>query len=1206
MSFRPRDWREIFTNKIAYIIGNTPITAINPGSVIATILEATSLEDSEQYVQMEEIIRNYSLNTTTGADLDARAKEYGIEREAAKSATTYVTIGDTEVTKTATSIFSGFPGPKNGETILYADSSQGFPANGAVIIGRGTSNVETISYTSITELSNYVRFNLGSALANDHGTDENVILSQGGNRVIPAGTKVRVEENDISPVVNYTIENDVTILDGEQEITGVSVTADEAGVKGNAPAGLISSFLSKPFSTATVTNPDRVTNGRDEQTDDELRDTIKLRIQSLSKGVKAAILSSIIGLEDSESNTRVVSANLVETGEVGKPSVCYIDDGSGFEPTYKGQGFETVINNVTGGEKILQLENYPLVKAFSVTAKTEPFNLYGSLDLTIEAGDIPETILIETTDFSNAAITSAEEVARVINLKSTLMEARTTDAGKRVIIFSKSQTNEGIKVTGGTANTILGFPVRKSETLFLYKNYRTLLSKDGSAALIESSNPENYSFLDFDSLLIKIDGKLGYQLIELMAIDTTAENVRDRINQKLQGGWAESTSNNIKVTIFSNTGDSSESKIKIGRDSEVTASSSGTVFSDSTLKEDFPYIDQLVGLRALFTSGTYAGNAQEITAYNPITGQITLNSSIGGTPALGDTFVIDGMANGNVGNPANNTGKLNFSLLEKVGSNKDYVLNRTQGQLELNNVLQTGEIVTAGTSYTRGQVISGSGDFSLAVLSDLLISVDGGANQTINFSAGTYTPGQVIDIINSLLIGGRAFVSPLDITKFIIRTNNWTESGSIKINGGTANTVFNLETALVPGIRPHYPYLVSQNAETSNGATEYTLSEDSNIVVVIDENLAAPFSITLSYGGVVTLGDLSAPYDTFRDSVIASLFPTDDFFKDFFVKFKTGSNTNRYAVIQSYDSATGEFILVGAVSNLIQAGDEYKLIPRTAKNISDFFNSTTVTGLSRRAEIGELFEKRVSLSSLTFGSDGNVNITGGTANAVSILFATDGQADGTFTLSNTVGLSIGQEVKIVDNNSPAVYGYITNITGTGPYTVKVENARTGGAALDLTAFTGDQAAYVSPRNLLNFSLLPSSGMDAYSYYTGLLQKAQWVVDGREDDLENYPGVKAAGTQVEIKPPSINRIVITVDVTTSEGVSLTSIQESIKSAISNYVNNLGVSQDVVVSEIIKRVKSVSGVYDVSMVSPSDNIAVGDEEIVRISNSDILIG
>jgi len=1211
MTFVSRDWRTILSEMISYISSNSPLSDINPGSVIATISEATSLEDAEQYFQMLEIIRNYSLNTTSGSDLDNRASEYNLEREEAKKSSTYVVIGDSAFVKVTTSIYSGLPGPKSGDTIIYGDDRYNFPTSSTLIIGRGTNNVETLSYSSIVEFSNYVRFDLSSALANDHGTDETIILSQGGNRVVSAGNKVKVSENDISAEVTYTIQNDVTLLDGEDELEDVFIVADVAGVDGNAPAGLINEFISLPFASASVINPDRVTNGKDRESDQELRDKIKLYTQSLSRGTENAILGEIVGLEDEDTNTRVVSANIIQTNALGLPSIVYIDDGTGFEPTYNGTGFETVITEATGGEKMLQSDVFPIVKAFVVSTNEEPFDMSGLTELIYSTNSISETVTFTASDFENSAQATAEEIARAINLRASLIESRTTDNGKKIFLTASSLTNENIQITGGTANDNIAFPTVENTTLFLYKNYRQLLSKDGSTASIESGNSENYSFIANDSLLIKIDGKTGHQVVVMNTLDTTAESVVSRVNLQLQGGTSIVSSNNIKTTIFSNTENSSESGIKIGRDCSVTSVSSDTIFSDVSLLNDFPYNNQLNGLRAYITSGTYSGNSQKIIAYNQLNGRITLDSSIGGFLSLGDTFVIDGLANGNIGNPSDTIGKLNFSTYQVSGKNKDYTLNRSQGQIELEDILQAGDIITAGTEYTKGQVVTNNtADYVFGVLSTLNVSIDKGIDQIISFSSGSYSAGQIVNIINDTLIGGIAYISFLNINKVVIETNQWSDgTGSIQITGGTSAPVFDFSSDEVASLRPHFPYLESQNKEDSNGASEYTFTDESNLVIVVDQISASPYTITMSQGGIVTLGGSGGAGTTFRDSSFVINFSNNDFFNNFFIKFTSGLNINEMDVISDYNGGLGEFTLTTGVSNAVSVSDTFVIIPRTAKNVSNFFQSTVITGLSLKAKIKETFDKAVIVSSLTPGSVGSINITGGTANNFSILFQTNGTALGTFDISNILGLMIGQEIKIIDNNTSAIFGFITNITASGPsgpYNIEIRDSRSGGSLLDLSNYTIDNDAYIFPRNLLNFPTVRYHGLDAYTYYTGLLQKVQWTIDGKEDDQENYPGVKAAGTQIEVKPPSTNRIQVVVDVTTIDGVSLSSIQEDIKSVISNYINNLGVSDDVIVSEITNVVMDVSGVYDVQVLEPSENIAVGDDEIVRVFGSDIIVG
>ena len=149
MAFEPRVYPEIIGEMISRLISTTPLTDINFGSVFTTMLEAAAQEDDEQYFQMLEIIRGYSLDTTTGSDLDDRAFEYGLTRNAAQFASTTVTLGDSSITKISTGVYSGLSGAVAGSVKINGDSAASFPVSGSIIVGRNTPNVETcLLYTS--------------------------------------------------------------------------------------------------------------------------------------------------------------------------------------------------------------------------------------------------------------------------------------------------------------------------------------------------------------------------------------------------------------------------------------------------------------------------------------------------------------------------------------------------------------------------------------------------------------------------------------------------------------------------------------------------------------------------------------------------------------------------------------------------------------------------------------------------------------------------------------------------------------------------------------------------------------------------------------------------------------------------------------------------------------------------------------------------
>ncbi len=157
-------------------------------------------------------------------------------------------------------------------------------------------------------------------------------------------------------------------------------------------------------------------------------------------------------------------------------------------------------------------------------------------------------------------------------------------------------------------------------------------------------------------------------------------------------------------------------------------------------------------------------------------------------------------------------------------------------------------------------------------------------------------------------------------------------------------------------------------------------------------------------------------------------------------------------------------------------------------------------------------------------------------------------------------------------------------------------------------FSESNKTQIVPMGKLNYPTDVVIGVDGYLYYTGLLRTVQRVVDGFEPEADTYPGRRAVGGLIEILPPLIRRVIISIDVTTDEGVNLGEITNEIKAAIINYVDSRGVGQDVILSEIIARVMTIRGIEAATFNSPSPNterIAVSDIEKAFVQARDISI-
>jgi len=196
---------------------------------------------------------------------------------------------------------------------------------------------------------------------------------------------------------------------------------------------------------------------------------------------------------------------------------------------------------------------------------------------------------------------------------------------------------------------------------------------------------------------------------------------------------------------------------------------------------------------------------------------------------------------------------------------------------------------------------------------------------------------------------------------------------------------------------------------------------------------------------------------------------------------------------------------------------------------------------------------------------------------------------------------VGMDITVDDDNSAPVNTTITAVTPDDPTTGTF--TMTPGDAM--RAFTIDQNAFVARRNVLAFDTSPIQGVDPYKFFTGLLRRVQVTVDGLESD-QAFPGIKAAGVQIEVSAPTVQQVRFEIDIVLVEGIAISSVIDDVKNAVSSYVNSLKVGQDVILTEIVERIQSISGIFDLTISEPEQNIPIADGEIARVSDNDIVIG
>jgi uncharacterized phage protein gp47/JayE len=312
-----------------YVTAQTQLTDFEIGSVVRTVIEAAALEDDEQYFQMVQLLDAFSISTSAGSDLDKRVADFNVIRLGPAASAGQVVFQDNLLPK-STLLFSMLVG---AVSVQVADSSHlptaGFPYNAR--IGEGTIAVEDVSVTANSIISNTLT--LAAPTINPHSIGDRVAYVSGtADKVISAGQQVQVPAFSSAAPIKYVTTELATLVNGNYESTPANAKAVVPGSLSNCGANQISQFSnSPPFNGCGVRNPKSFAGGRDNETDQQLRDRARGQIQSLSKGTVLALKQATLGVTDPVTGQRVVTANLTEDF-LENEVVVYIDDGTGFTP----------------------------------------------------------------------------------------------------------------------------------------------------------------------------------------------------------------------------------------------------------------------------------------------------------------------------------------------------------------------------------------------------------------------------------------------------------------------------------------------------------------------------------------------------------------------------------------------------------------------------------------------------------------------------------------------------------------------------------------------------------------------------------------------------------------------------------------------------------------------------------------------------------
>lgn len=899
-----------------------------------------------------------------------------------------------------------------------------------------------------------------------------------------------------------------------------------------------------------------------------------------------------------------------------------------------------------------------------------------------------------TKDGTTASVLSASDPYDLSSTEFTTDDDTSIASGSSLVTKTGSADDFRLLVKAGD------YVKSSADTDNFYTKVKMVVSN--SKLILESKYPAGSSATSLSKLVIwsspQIEISSNGDLFETEIVSfskndfvtpaqATASEVLARVRKELNLSRAQLAVNNRKVNFQSYLENSAESMMSVSGGHGALAlgftykySLTGSIVVDGTT-------NLLTGTGTLFKSQLFEGRWVRLSGQgNGAWTKIIAVES--------DTIAyFSGAYNGDSGN---GEGEVIYPSEISVGSNKDYTLNRSNGQIELVEPLVAGDSLTAGSINTRGFTDSLGQPFDFSTLgsfSTLIVRVDGGISITASVNDSTPPYGSVtnpamagrpvgtfigyhIECVSGNNVGATSFVANYDPTtgkidtttgfanpiiegdQFLIsqvmefvhstdfaddeaataaeiaatinrklvgasaqeisggrvrvRTNNLND-GSIQIIGGSANTLLGFGTVSSSNQESNLAFVQSQGSDL-DGLTlfpGFTLSPAQSLVVVVDnDNVNKTFATAMKIEmtvGAATSGSITSP-------ALAAKYPIDGTFLDFWVYWKNGaSNEGRLQVATGYIGASGtvtfaNYFPVGASPVTPAVGDVAYLVPRTAENVVTLLTDLNSTTLSIAADITPVGNTGdfVQISTKLPGTRGKIHVRGGTANSLGI--AVQGPVAGAplndVFVNSIAGLHKGLPVYVTSQSSSDIL-YISDIQGTtAPYTVSLVDAN--GAVFDASGLSVSNNAVIGDLNGLKFSTTQLEGIDGYKFYKGLIQLAQWTIDGLDRDSSNYPGIGAAGTQFEVLAPVLVRLKLAINITPAEGTSVSSISSSVSSKILEYVNSRKVGEDVILSEIISAAQSVVGVFDAKITNLTDNVTIADGELARLAASDLIVG
>lgn len=246
-----------------------------------------------------------------------------------------------------------------------------------------------------------------------------------------------------------------------------------------------------------------------------------------------------------------------------------------------------------------------------------------------------------------------------------------------------------------------------------------------------------------------------------------------------------------------------------------------------------------------------------------------------------------------------------------------------------------------------------------------------------------------------------------------------------------------------------------------------------------------------------------------------------------------------------------------------------------------------VTTESGSIEANQVASSPVTVKAVAVGSDYNV-----AANAVNQIVSV--VSSDIVEVTNTNKFDGGCDVESETEMLRRFKDYISGLQGTSNYGLKsaAENVE-GVRSVNVVEDFSSGAIY---------RVVVYAEDGSGSLATAVKKDIEAVIEG--DGTPNNPGKRAPGINVLVSAPTIVNVDFEITVKTYRA-DPESANSEIIDTVRNYVNGLGIGEDVVLTSLILLLRSLTYVTDVEITSPSTNVNIANNQIARFGEIELEI-